>query len=440
MDVQSSTAPLLRQLESMERQSRARAAAWSELETRLRTELEETVIENENLSKERTEYKTKFTRLERSYNEAENELKQSKRIIEEQTVKVTKLEAKVDELQSMADKREEEYSKVERLANEGVMRVRSEMTQTVVDSEERYRGQIDKLENELRTEQSKRSQLEKQVEQLLENATSGGASSTMMMMMTGVATAASAGGTGTPAFASATNGQNSKPQRLRKAEGQAEILAGALGFDDSDDEYGIDDDDDDVDDLLGNGGGGGGAVVMERGESGSMNSFAALEQLSSRLKVAKIELETLRKNLKESEEVRQSLLSELVETRVAKEKSPLFEAKVAELLQDNREKELEIQGLREDIAEVKELYRTQLTVLLEEKTTDRNESAAAAMSTSADDMNNNEIIENDISNYNENSTIPIKSTTTNGEEVSSSQQEQQQDDDDNNAIVAEVSS
>jgi chromosome segregation ATPase len=335
MDVQSSTAPLLRQLESFERQSRARAAAWAELETRLPSELEETVIQNETLSKERSEFKTKYTRLERLVNEREADLKQSKRGLEERTATITKLEAQLVELKSVAEKRREEYSKVERLANEGVMRVRSEMTQTVVDSEDRYRGQIDKLETEVRVEKEKRSQLEKQVDGLLENA--------------GIYMAPQA---------PETFRRESKPRKLRKGEGQAEILAGALGLD-------SDNEDEEVDDILG--------ISMDRGstdgdDTGSMHtSFAALEQLSSRLKVAQIELEALRKNLRESERTRESLVVELGESRHAKEKLPLFEAKVKELTEDNREKELEIRGLRDDIFDVRELYRTQLNILLEEK-------------------------------------------------------------------------
>jgi chromosome segregation ATPase len=319
----------------MERQNRARAANWAELENRLRSELEETVIQNETLSKERSELKTKYTRLERSMTEQEQELKQSKRIIEDQTVKVTKLETQLEEMEAQAEKRQDEYTKVERLANEGVMRVRSEMTQTVVESEERYRGQIDKLESELRVEHEKRSQLEKQVEQLLENA--------------GMIVAPQA---------QESVRRETKPKKLRRAEGQAEILAGALGFD-------SDTDDDEDDESLG--------LPMDRGIQGDngggvgMNSFAALEQLTSRLKASKVELEALRRNLRESERVKESLVEELGESRSAKEKLPLFEAKVKELTQDNREKELEIQGLRDDIADVRDMYRTQLNVLLEEK-------------------------------------------------------------------------
>jgi TATA element modulatory factor len=342
MDVQSSTAPLLRQLESMERQNRARAAAWAELETKLRSELEETVIQNETMSSERSEYMTKYNRLERGAKDRDAELKECRSTIDAQTAKLKKLEGLLAEMEEDAKKRLEEYTRVERFANEGVARVRSEMTQTVVDSEDRYRGQIEKLEGELRLEKEKRHQLEKQVGQLLDNAG---------MMMAPQAP---------HAFR-----REAKPKKLRETEGQAEILAGALGFDDSDDE----DDDDASNDMSRS------QSKEERDDRprGGMNSFAALEQLSSRLKIAKVELEALRANLRETEAYRDSLLSELNESRIAKEKLPLFEAKVKELAEDNREKQFEIEGLRYDIAEVRDLYRTQLNILLEEK-------AAAAVS------------------------------------------------------------
>jgi hypothetical protein len=209
------------------------------------------------------------------------------------------------------------------------------MSQTVIESEERYRGQIDKLEMDLKVEREKRTQLERQVEELLENAG---------MFVPG------------PSAPEAIR-RESKPKKLRQAEGQAEILAVALGLDDSDD----DDDDDGSDDFdLG---------ANESSKRGSINSYAALEQLTTRLKASQVELKSLRKSLRESEATRESLVEELGETRHAKEKLPLFEAKVKELTQENREKELEIIGLREDIAEVKELYRAQLNLLLEEKAT-----------------------------------------------------------------------
>jgi chromosome segregation ATPase len=342
MDIQSSTAPLLRQLESMERQNRARAANWAELESRLRSELEESVIQNESLTKERSDFKAKYTRFERMVKERDDDLAAAKKIIEEQSTKISKLESELEKLAEEGEKRQQEYEKVERLASEGVARVRSEMSQTVMESEERYRGQIHKLETELKTEHEKRTQLEKQVGELLDNA--------------GMIVAGSQ--------APDTFRRESKPKKLRRAEGQAEILAGALGLDDSDDE--TDDDDDYGIERTGSGDSGAGGA-NKRDSTNAVTSFAALDQLTSRLKTAQIELESLRKSLRESEKTRESLVEELGESRAAKEKLPLFEAKVQELTKENREMELEIMGLREDIAEVKEMYRAQLNVLLEEK-------------------------------------------------------------------------
>jgi hypothetical protein len=211
------------------------------------------------------------------------------------------------------------------------------MTQTVIDSEERYRGQIDEMEKELKIELEKRNQLEDQVGQLLEN-TGGMFGSSQTSQSSGIR-------------------RESKPKKLHRAEGQAEILAGALGLGEDSDENDTDDDDDNGDDP-GN--------PSNRGES--FSSFAALEQLSSKLRSSEAELKSMRKSLKESTESRQSMVEELGEGRHAKEKLPLFEFKVKELSQENREMEREIAGLKDDIADVRELYRTQLNVLLEEKT------------------------------------------------------------------------
>lgn len=274
----------------------------------------------------------------------EQELSQLQSTVQEQASSIKNLREEEEKLKEEAQTRQIEYERVERLANEGVARVRSEMSQTVTDSEERYRGQIDRLQKELVVETEKRNQLEVQVGQLLD---SGGAlfaatSSAMVSPQTiGIR-------------------RERTPKKLHRAEGQAEILAGALGLGDDSDSESDSDSDSEVGDST-------------RGES--FHSFAAIEQLSSKLKTAEVELGSMRKSLKESNEIRQSLAEELGEARNAKEKLPLFEAKVKELTQENRQMELEIAGLKEDIADVKELYRTQLNVLLEEKT---------AMVTSAD--------------------------------------------------------
>lgn len=121
--------------------------------------------------------------------------------------------------------------------------------------------------------------------------------------------------------------------KQRSVDGQANILAGALAFFDDDGE----DDDEDNNSM---------ADVEIKGDqntgnNGGINSFAAMEQLSQRLKECKVELESLKKSLTASERVRESVVSEFGETPQAKEKLPLFEAKVKvqELAQDNQQKE-----------------------------------------------------------------------------------------------------
>eukprot|EP00977_Amphora_coffeiformis_P013497 scaffold3571_cov176-Amphora_coffeaeformis.AAC.13 len=333
MDVQSSTAPLMRQLESMERQNRSRAAAWTELETKLREELEETVIANERLVKEKTEMKTKLTRIERSSKDNEAELRAAQNELEEKTYKVKELEDKLLHLEEEGAKRKKEYAEVERLANEGVARVRSEMSQTMLEADERHRAQVDSLQAELRVEREKRSQLEHQVQDLVDKAGSFVHTNTQTQTM---------------------HRANSAPTpKLRKSEGQAQILAGALnGY--SDDE--LDDDEDDGDEV-------------DAPNNARTSSFAALEELTSRLKSTKVELNTLRKSLEESEKNRTNLMDELSEARAAREKLPLFEARVRELTAENEQMSREIQGLQADIADVRELYRAQLNALLEEKAT-----------------------------------------------------------------------
>jgi len=297
----------------------------------------------EKLAKERSEWKTKFNRLERKAKEDEEELKSTKLLLEEKSSKVEQLEVTLQRMESEGAKMKEEWAEVERLANEGVARVRSEMTQTVVESEERHRAQLDSLQAELKKEQEQRRQLEEQVEELLENAG--------MIVPTPATSLAPA------------SVKEARPKRLKQSQGQEEILAGALGLGDmaSDDDL----DDDDVED--GDESDTGDAPEKPRRAS-TGNSFAAFEELNSRLKAAKIELNTLRKSLSQSESFRERMADELGECRNAKEKLPLFEAKVRELTSENEEQALEIQALQEDIAEVRELYRSQLNVLIEEKT------------------------------------------------------------------------
>ena len=330
VDAQSSTAPLLRQLESTNKQNRARAAAWAELETQLRSELEESVISNEQLAKERSEWKTKCTRLERATKENETELKQVKGELHDKSEKVQQLQHELEKMKAEGEKMKAEWAEVERLANEGVSRVRSEMTRTVVDAEERHRSQIESMEAQLAQERDKILQMQKQFD---------------VGLGKGVAEVADE-----PSLPLATVVED-RPKRLRNSEGQADILAGALGA------FGRDgdnsDEDDDENDNSRNSGG------------GANGSFAALEQLTSRLKASKVEIKTLRNRLAESEKSREELVKVLGESRNAREKLPLLESQVQELTEENKQLSQEVEGLREDIVDVRELYRTQMNVLLE---------------------------------------------------------------------------
>jgi TATA element modulatory factor len=332
IDIQSSTAPLLRQLDSVSKQNRTRASAWAELETQLRSELEENVVTNEKLSKERNEWKSKFTRTERLYIDQEEAVKQMKKDLEEKSTRVTLLENQISKMNTESASLKEQWAEVEKVANEGVSKVRTDMMKTVVENEERYRSQLDLIKSELNTERANRKELEQQVSALLCSAQvlspQDSPAPTMLVV------------------------EETKPRKLLKTEGQASILANTLEglVDDSDDEH------DDAD-----------ATVNPNAPSNNFGSFAALDQLTSSLKATKNELLVLRNRLADSEKSREELNDALAECRSAKEKLPLFESKVKELTAENNELLQQVNSLREDIAEVKELYRAQLNVLLEEK-------------------------------------------------------------------------
>jgi hypothetical protein len=118
-----------------------------------------------------------------------------------------------------------------------------------------------------------------------------------------------------------------------------------------------------------------------------------MEQLTQGLNGAKAEIDALRKQLVTSEESRASLVEELGEARQAAEKLPLFEQRVSELTMDIKLKDMEIQGLQDDIADVRFLYRTQLDALIEEKAT-----TPSPMMQSDEDKRQHVLVINDDSN------------------------------------------
>jgi TATA element modulatory factor len=340
VDMQANTAPLLRQIDSINKQSRIRATAWAELETQLRNEIESSIVVQETLTKECNEWKTKYGRLDRTSKDSEAELKQLQAEVFDKNEALQKLQHQHDGVVYKLNKLQVSHDDIERLSNESIARLRSDMTRTLVDNEERYRSQMEDMELQLQEERNQRSNLEVQ---LLEQQSYRGDNGAIQVPDI------DASNNNVMPQAKINNG-NENQHRLRNSEDQAEILAGALG--------GFDREDDDMNE----------SDATESNiptYNGSMNSYAALEQLTSRLKASKMELSTLRTRLMESEKVRTELLAMVDESRIAREKLPLVEQRVQELTVENRDLQLEIQGLRDDIADVQELYRTQLNVLLE---------------------------------------------------------------------------
>mmetsp|Transcript_13287 Transcript_13287/g.28829 ORF Transcript_13287/g.28829 Transcript_13287/m.28829 type:complete len:242 (+) Transcript_13287:726-1451(+) len=221
MDVQHSTAPLLRQLESTERQSRSRASAWAELETKLRSDLEDHVIQLEKLTKERHDFIASDKRSQRQLKEKEEDIASSHETIDELSATIETLETKVEELEDEGKNIRQELVVAERKASEGASKVRNEMMQTVVNSEERYQSQIERLEEELDGERQLRGNLEKQLDDLAESVAAAEFHDQ------------GEGGQRSPA----------KEKKLLSATNQASILHDTLAGFDSD----VDDDDDEGD-------------------------------------------------------------------------------------------------------------------------------------------------------------------------------------------------
>ena len=328
IDLQQTSAPLMRQLESTERQHRARASAWADLEMKLRSELEENIMANESLVKERNELAVNLKRIERSAAKRGEELDAARSQIENFNASVSEFETEIKELEDENFKLNSQLEESKREASTSVTKVRNEIMETVLHNEERYQVQVEALEMSIRDETKKRKSLEKELEDLVKHTA-------LISTSTVESTTAAV-----------------KPKKLHSAMNQADILHNALVGVRSDSED--DDEDDDISEQFFSPGG---------------SSFAAIEQLVQGLKGAKTEINTLRAQLQSSEETRKNVFVDLAKAQAAAEKLPLYEAKVAELTNETSEKDLEIQGLLGDAREVKTMYRRQLDVLLEEKAT-----------------------------------------------------------------------
>ncbi len=329
MDLQQSSAPLMRQLESTERQSRARAAAWAELESKLRSDLEETIIENESLNKQRYDLETQIKKLTKSVQSKESELETTQSKLDELYDTLQNTTTQLDNAVEDLKETKEEFDSFQAHSKENETKIRTEMMNSMKESEERYSDQIESLQVDIRQEREKRSLLEEKIKEI-NNA----------------------------ALLPARNTVAKKSSEKRSLGGKAnqvdilqDTLMGLNGIDYANEEE----------------------EEEEEGEpplqQGATESFAFIESLSQALKAANSERESLRKQLLDSEEKRSVLENECALNKDASEKLPLLESEVADLKKQIAEKDLEMAGLREDIADVRAMYRAQLDVLLEEKAT-----------------------------------------------------------------------
>lgn len=330
MDLQQSTAPLIRQLESAERQNRLRATAWNEVETKLRNDLEEHVVQNEKMLREKNEIVATNKRLERALKDKENDLNLEQEKLNQLTNTKEELEDKKKQQEREISHLQQQISKSNAKMKENDAKVRTEMMKTVRESEDFYQKEIESLKSELHSEKEKSSTLNDRVHELM-----SGSSNTNRSLSKTISIE-----------------KSERNQKLVTSDNQINILQNTLlrlneSFDEN--ENPVEDNDN---------------HLQSMSEGGS---FAHMEQLSQSLTAAKIEVTALKKQLRDSEERRDSLGVELAEKSSACEQLPELETKVEMLQNQLDEKILEIQALNEDIEEVRFMYRGQMEELIEQQ-------------------------------------------------------------------------
>lgn len=358
MDLQQSSAPLLRQLESTERQNRLRATAWAELEAKLREEIHELSTERRIFENNEKELEAELKKIRRTLQGKESELIISSSRIEAISKELEETRNCNEIASSEVESLKLELSSLEASIENNENKARSEMLKTLRENEERFNDHIDSLEVELRQEKDKRMALEQKIQDMAFRADN-------------------------ILLASGSNKQNYEktPKRnLGSKASQADILENTLYGLDADDYYKEDNKEDfDQNDERS------GRVSM------STDSFAFIEELSQTLKATKMERDTLRKQLNDSEERRNFLENEVVTNGDAVKDLSNLKHQVEKMQRELNEKDFEIEALQEDIIEVRNMYKSQLNALMTEKdssippSTDKNSSIKSSkLGTAAD--------------------------------------------------------
>jgi len=166
MDVQESTAPLMRQLDAAEKQNRVRSATWAEIELKLRSELEESTISYEKAIASSKDLKASYARSERMLASNEKELSSANDRLRIITEDLRKSEENLREAKEMCRQYEEERDSFRKMSSEEVNKTRSDLMKLVVEGEERYRIEFDKIEITLKEERRRCGNLEKELSEL----------------------------------------------------------------------------------------------------------------------------------------------------------------------------------------------------------------------------------------------------------------------------------
>ena len=140
----------MRQIESTERQNRTRASAWVELETKLRSELEDHVVRNEKLAKENTTVDIESKRALRSMKEKEDALAATTSKIEQLEGAMTTLTDQYEDVTTELRGLKDDYEKYKRSRKEDEATIQNNMKEILWDNEVRYRDLAESLEEQLR--------------------------------------------------------------------------------------------------------------------------------------------------------------------------------------------------------------------------------------------------------------------------------------------------
>lgn len=327
MDAQNSTAPLVRQLESTERSMRVRASTAAELEQKLRKDLEEKIVEHDAIMREKNELTSQVMILSRKLHDAQLNYETKSR--NQDKALETQLQSLTQSMNTLKTQNDEYHLTIDELQH-SVMQY--EKNASVMKEYILQKETIQELTMQVKVEEGKRIELERQLTDLQTHHTNNYYySNDNIDENIGNNT---------------TNSTNNN--KLHEATNQADIL-----------KHLVDDDDDDDHQEQ--------EQAVGENSSSTSNSFAAIEQLTQNLSNAMQEIHTLRTQLQTSEAIRTKLQEQMNIAKTAQEKLPFFEAKVLELTNTLAERELETKALHEDILDIKEMYRSQLDVLLEEK-------------------------------------------------------------------------